>query len=134
MIYKTHNDKNTSPYKDFESVTKYSFKKIQWHNLDLSFKMSYHLPKWTWTTLNLIWNLLQRKFRTLDITKKDFPPSYWEKQIQKVPFWYSNLVKWSSLDPNLKKMRKKSPEKQSATSPKPSASRQKLVTSRWPIS
>ena len=95
--------------------------------------MSFRSPKWTWKTLNLIWNLLPKKSKTLDTTKKDFLLLSWERLTPKVPSWFSNLGKWSLSDPNPKKMLKKLPERQSETSQRPSASKPKSVTLKWLI-
>jgi hypothetical protein len=120
-------------YKSLKVVAKIFFQKIQWLNPDLSFKMSCRSPKWTWRTRSLIWNLLPKKYKTLDTTKKDFPPLYWERLTPKVPSWSSNPGRWSSSAPSPKKMLKKLLGRLSETFPRPSASKPKSVTSRLQI-
>ncbi len=95
--------------------------------------MSFLSLKWTWKTYNLIWNLLPKKSKTPDITKKDSQRLSWERPTPKVPSWFSNLGKWSSSDLSPKKMLKKLPKRLSETSQRPSASKPKSVTSKWLI-
>ncbi len=95
--------------------------------------MSFRSQEWTWKILNLIWNLLPKKSKTLDTTKKDFLLLSWERPTLKVPSWFSNLGKWSSSDLSPKKMLKKLPEKPSETSQRLSASKPKSVTLKWLI-
>ncbi len=129
----THNLILQGQYKILKVLPKIFFSKIPCLNPDPSFKTLYLSPKWTWRTQSLIWNLLPKKSKTLDTTKKDFLLLSWERLTPKVPSWSSSLVKWSSSDLSPKKMLKKWPERPSETSPRLSASRPKSVTLRWPI-
>ena len=132
----THNLILQGQYKILKVLLKIFSSKITWLNQDPSFKTLYHLPKWTCRTPSLIWNLLPKKSKILDTTKKDFLLLSWERLNPKVPSWFSNLERWLSSALSPKKMLKKWPERLSETSLRRSASKLKSVTSRlrilWP--
>lgn len=129
----THNLILQGQYKILKVLPKIFFSKIPCLNPDPSFKTLYLSPKWTWRTQSLIWNLLPKKSKTLDTTKKDFLLLSWERLNPKVRSWFSNLVRWSSSALSPKKMLKKWPERLSETSRRRSASKLKSVTSRLRI-